>query len=52
MSGVPWSGSIVRLSPPGGRYIYPAIGSQYEETKRAAAQAIEEIYRAAGWDVT
>lgn len=49
--GIGWSGSVKRLSPPGGRYIYPAIAKHRDDTVRELVDAVEDSARRAGFKV-
>jgi len=42
--------SIVREVIPGGRYVYPAIASQKDETAAAVEKAVDQVARHAGFE--
>ena len=48
--GQAWSGSIVRDTPKGGRYIYPAIGESRDYIGREAYDLIEDVAHRNGFE--
>lgn len=48
--GVPWSGSIRRDAPDGGRYIYPTIAGSGDEIREGTEAAIKRAAEAAGFE--
>lgn len=48
--GTPWSGSVKRSAPKGGRYLYPAIAEATPEFVKAADEAIATVAAEAGFE--
>lgn len=47
---IPWSGSVKRDAPKGGRYIYPTIAESTTEIREAVVDAIERAADTAGFE--
>ncbi len=51
VSGRPWSGSVKRDMPRGGRYVYPTIEDHRSDIEHAAEEAVVNVARANGFEV-
>ncbi len=51
VAGRPWSGSVKRDMPRGGRYVYPTIEDQRSDIEQAAESAVVNVARANGFEV-
>ena len=49
--GVPWSGSVHRDMPVGGRYVYPTIAEKRDDIDRAVEAALVRASHIAGFEV-